>query len=371
MDNIEAEVRRFATDNHMVIWEDMPWDGTMTTCPDSFDLQEFLVLARTVGTRIIYIDADGNNAAFAYNGVIHVYNPGDDGSFDLSDIADDVSVDYDDDQSDGSFALNSKLQEINDPYYDYRLGKIVDGEVRQAIDSLLADDRYDGYRTRQIETEYVTNLAQDEADVVERIARNVFNATVGGELDRRASAILADLVNDPEYDPLGWEAEYRVFIEERVEGLDPRIQRRLERLLSNYSYESGARAQAERELTKSAEALLQSLTPLERDRLGFSSRISAKQHVLAPYLGELSQIQSERIVKEAGRLERDSFAAQREHRYATAARRLEAANVKRVEITRRLGVSGSVIDRLMMTYRSDIELANDDPIITDLAPEFF
>ncbi len=100
----------------------------------------------------------------------------------------------------------------------------------------------------------------------------VFDEAVGKQLDHRATQLVQSLVKDPSYDPLAWGPEIRAFVDERVEGEDPRLFERLERALSAYAYESGARTKAERELAKRAEAILLALSQSERDRLGSRRR---------------------------------------------------------------------------------------------------
>ena len=173
------------------------------------------------------------------------------------------------------------------------------------------------------------------------------------------------------YDPLAWGPENRAFIEERVEDEDPRLLDRIERALSTYAYESGARTKAERELAKRAEAILLALSPAERDRLGFASKNAAKLQVLAPHLEGESSNKAERLAKEVARLEEERFGLPREERYATAARHLQASGMTRAEVSRRLCISNSIVERIVATHRRDVELTSDDPIRVDLAPGLF
>lgn len=259
-------------------------------------------------------------------------------------------------------------RDYNDPYYDWQSGQKVSGRVRDAVDALVADDRFNGYRSGHVVAEYVAELDADDAEAVERVARRVFDEGVGKQLDHRATQLVQSLVKDPSYDPLAWGPESRAFVDERVKGEDPRLFERLESALSTYAYESGARTKAERELAKRAETILLALSLSDRDRLGFSSKSAAKLQVLAPYLEGESGGRAERLAREVANLEQERFGLSREERYATAARRLQAGGMTRAAVSRCLGISNSILERIVATHRRDVELAADDPIVTELAP---
>ena len=306
METIEAEVRQFGTQTNLIVWEGIPWGGATTLSPESQNLDDFLAIARAVGTPILYLDPDGSATAFAANGVVHVFaTPAERARLTGGDLADDedLFLDEDEDPSSGSIPIRvGGSRDFNDPYYDWQSGKKVSGRVRDAVDALIADDRFNGYRSGHVVAEYVAELDADDAEAVERVARRVFDESVGKQLDHRATQLVQSLVKDPSYDPLAWGPEIRAFVDERVEGEDPRLFERTERALSTYAYESGARPKAERELAKRAEAILLALSQSERDRLGFSSKNAAKLQVVEPYLEGESGGRAERLAKEVARL---------------------------------------------------------------------
>jgi hypothetical protein len=372
VETIEAEVRQFGTQTNLIVWEGIPWGGATTLSPQSLNLDDFLAIARAVGAPILYLDPDGSATAFAANGVVHVFaTPAERARLTGGDSAgdDDVFLDEDDEPSAGSVAIRvGGSRDYNDPYYDWQSGNKVSGRVRDAVDALVADDRFNGYRSGHVVAEYVAELDADEAEAVERVARRVFDEGVGKQLDHRATQLVQSLVKDPLYDPLAWGPEIRAFVDERVEGEDPRLFERLENALSTYAYESGARTKAERELAKRAETILLALSLSERDRLGFSSKNAAKLQVLAPYLDGESGGRAERLAREVANLEQERFGLSREERYATATRRLQAGGMTRAAVSRCLGISNSILERIVTTHRRDVELAANDPIVTELAP---
>lgn len=373
-ETIETEVRQFAARANAIVWEGIPWGGATALSPASLSLDDFLAIVRSVGAPILYLDPAGFATAFATSGVVHVFaTPAERARLTGDDSVDDEDAQLDEDEDSDvgrSWIRVGGTRDYNDPYYDWQTGKKVSGRVRDAVDALVADKRFNGYRSGHVVAEYVSDLDADEAHVVERVAGRVFQEGIGKQLEHRATQLVKSLVQDPSYDPLAWGAESRAFIDERVEDEDPRLVERLERALASYAYESGARAKAERALAKRAETVLLALSPSDRDRLGFTSKNATKLQVLAPYLDGESGSSAERLAREVARMEQERFALSREERYATAARRLQAAGMTRAEVSRRLGVSNSILERIVTAHRRDVDLASDDPIITELAPGF-
>lgn len=371
VETIEAEVRKFGALNGLVVWGGIPWGGATTLSPESQDLNGFLELARAVGAPILYLDPDGSATAFAANGVIHVFAiPAERTRLTGSDLVEDEFLPVDEGESLSSGRTAFRLggpDAHNDPYYDWQSGKEVTGRVREAVDALVADDRFNGFRSGHVVAEYVAELDADEAESVERVARQVFDKGVGKQLDHQASHLVQALVKDPSYDPLAWGPELSAFVDERVEDEDRRLVERIERALSAYAYESGARSRAERELAQRAEAILLAISPSDRDRLGFSSKNAAKLQVLERHLDGESGSRADRLAREVAKLEQERFGLLREQRYATAARRLRDGGLSRAAVSRQLGLSGSVLDRLTAAHQRDVELAMDDPIVTDFA----
>ena len=68
------------------------------------------------------------------------------------------------------------------------------------------------------------------------------------------------------------------------------------------------------------------------------------------------------------RFEGEDLGLKREARYATAVRRLASQGQTRAAISRILGISTSVMDRIERENRKDVPLSSEDPILTDLAP---
>ena len=363
MDSIEAEVRQFGVDTNLLVWDEIPWGGATTLSPESLSLDEFLSVARTVGTRILYLDPRGVATAFATEGVIHIFatanerarlagddRPGDD---EFGTFGEDAVPEFATTQSD----------EFKDPYYDWQSATTVAGPVRDAVDAIVADARFNGHSSGHVVADYVENLGTEDAETADRIAKRVFSENVGKELDRRATKLAYSLAKDPLYDPLlPWGSELRAFVEARVEDVDPRLLQRIQYALTSHAYHSGTREEAERELARRAESILMALAPSERDRLGFSSKSAPRLQILAPHMEGESGTKADRIVKEVARLEQERFQLSREERYATAARLLRTRGLAHAEVSRRLRISHSIVERIVATHDRDVDFDHDDPL---------
>ncbi len=127
----------------------------------------------------------------------------------------------------------------------------------------------------------------------------------------------------------------------------------------------------ERKLTKYAAKIVRDMPQLERDRLGFASKSAPRLVILERYVNGYTPAQTDFLVRQAARSEEEEYGTLRERRYATAARALQAAGLNRSKVSRILGISTSKLDRIVTAHREDVELTNDDPIVTALAPEWF
>jgi hypothetical protein len=361
---IEAIVRGYATERGIVLWESFPWGGAIVLWPEDGHLEQFLELSRSLGSRILYLDAIEEVFGFAESGVIHAF-PGArvrgrlalllSISGPVGELDDDASDEYD---SDGE-----------DLYRDCESGKPVSGELRELVDRVVADDRFDGYQSRWLVAEYTARLTTQDAETVERVAREVFNETKGKELDRRAQQLAPVLAGDHEFDPLAWGDDLSEFLTARLPDEDPRVIQRLRRELSDYAHEHGLTAEVRREVMALARQILDGLPLAIRDQFGFASRSQARLQLLDAELANVPAVRREHVLREIGNLESEQYRISRESRYATAVRKLLNGNNSRVEISRRLRISTTVMDRLLREHRVDVELDADDPIRTMLAPE--
>jgi hypothetical protein len=360
---IDQEVRQYAAERDLVLWEDFPWGGATVLWPEGAEFAAFLEVMERLEAPVLYMEGPGDIVGFAANGVIHAF-PSPEMRQRLVGEPGPAEIEFEvDDESSVS------VPDYRNPYYDYQSGRTVEGELRELVDRIVADERFDGYRSRRLVAEYVAQLDAQDADTVENVAARVFNETVGKELDNRVTRLLPGLASDPEFDPLAWGGDLEDFLAARLPDEDPRVLERLGRELPGYARESGLASKAEREVTETARQVLGSLPPLVRDQLGFTSKNATRLQLIGSYLGDIPENRKQHVLRKLVDLESDVHAATREARYATATRRLMELGISKAEISRRLGISTSVMDRIVRANRSDIELDLQDPIVIMLAPE--
>ncbi len=131
---------------------------------------------------------------------------------------------------------------------------------------------------------------------------------------------------------------------------------------------SGLIQRNEAEVKQAAQDALSRMTPLQRDVYGFASRNARRRQLAERYLENIRPSRHGLLIYWMSRFESEQSGTLRETRYATASRRLTGMGETRANISRLLGISTSVLDRIERENRSDVELADDDPILTDLAP---
>lgn len=366
MESIEAKVREFGAQANQLIWDEIPWGGATTLSPKSLDLPQFLSFAQSVGAGVLYLDPRGVAVAFAAQGVIHIFATTEERA---RLVGDGPSADLEDDFIDEISGLEFTLQSDGhkDPYFDWESGTTVWGVVRSAVDAIVADDRFNGHSSGHVVADHVEGLSTVEAKIADRVSKRVFFENVGKQLDNRAKQLAYALAKDPKYDPLlPWGSDLRTFIETRVDETDPRLLERVQRALTSHAFHSGAREEAERELARIAESVLTALTPAERDRLGFSSKGAMRMQLLAPHIVGESSAKAERIAKEVSRLEKEQYQLSREERYATAVRLLRTRGMSHAEVSRRLRISHSIVERIVATHDRNVDFEPGDPLMAAL-----
>ena len=362
---IDAAARAFAAENDLIVWESFPWGGATALWPEDGQLEDYLHLLERVGARVLYLQDDGDVLGFAAGGVVHAFPSSEMRQRLVGEpTEDDAEVGEDDDE----YGISASTPDYHNPYYDYASGRMLEGELRELVDRIVADQRFNGYRSRHLVADHVGHLAAEDAETVANVAKRVFYETVGKELDSRAQRLVPDLAVDPEFDPLARGEDLHSFLTSRLAEEDPRVLERLGIDLPAYARETGLIRNAEREITQTARLLLDTLPLLVRDQVGFTSKNTARLQLLSPYLSDAPENRKLRVLRELVSLETDLHGATREARYATAVRKLLVRGLTKAEISRRLGISTSVMDRIVSINRSDVELATDDPILTALVP---
>lgn len=337
------------------VWQGYPDDAPVVGTGD-LEPDAFLDLAVQLGARVLYIRSEGADlvVGFAVHGVLHVLTSIESGD-EQEDEQDDAGHAYDP----TSFMLSWQ-----DSAYDG-----LPPRLKAVADAVLADPRYDGEgRDTLVFGEHGAGLAPEEYETVRIATRMYFSGHTGREFDTEAAQVAALVLQHPDFDPLSTRETTTRIVESTIPVSDVRVLPRVVREVDRAAYQTGQVAAAEAALKREARALAVGLPRLLRDRIGFSSRNAQKDALLAPYLDEAQSQDRRRRLRWAVYEVLQADTAEREARYATAARAMIAASSS-AAASRTLGISTAVIDRLLREYRHDVVLAADDPILTELAPQ--
>ncbi|KAA1419202.1 DUF4011 domain-containing protein [Nocardioides humilatus] len=253
-------------------------------------------------------------------------------------------------------------------YYDYSRDRELGRDLKRLVDELVMDPDYDGRNPSPVADSRTAHLSAEDAESVAYAAPMVWRETVGKALDRVTKKLVTHLAADPEFDPLPWEADISDFVARRMTGTRPGLVGLVQQQLNQYAYENGLIAKVEEELQREARTALSAMAPIDRDIYGFTSRNAKRLQLAEAYISHVKESRQRFVVYWMSRFEAEESGLEREARYATAARRLAAQGQTRAAISRLLGVSTSIMDRIERENRKDVPLSPDDPILTDLAP---
>ena len=266
-------------------------------------------------------------------------------------------------------SIRPDLSRVDDYlYYDYSRDRQLSADLKELVNELVLDPGYDGRPDSAIAAARTDHLPTEDASSVGYSASMVWGETVGKELDRTVKNLVAHLAADPDFEPLPWNEEIDNFVASRLSGKRPGLVALVQRELNQFAFENGLIAKLEIEIKREARAALDGLTPLDRDVYGFTSRNAKRLQLAQPYIAHVRESRRRFVVYWMSRLEGEEFGLEREARYATAVRALLAQSESRAAISRTLGISTSIMDRIERENRRDVVLAMDDPILTDLAP---
>ena len=254
-------------------------------------------------------------------------------------------------------------------YYDYSRDRELSADLKRAVNALVTDPDYDGQPGNPVAHVRTAHLTSEDAESVTYVAPMVWRETIGKALERTTGKLVSHLAADPDFEPLPWNEEIDSFVASRLEGKPPGLVVMVQRGLNHYAYESGLIAKVEDEIKQDAQAALSSMTPLDRDMYGFTTRNAKRLQLAEPYISHIKESRKRFVIYWMSRIEGEEGGLKREARYATAIRALVSRGETRAAVSRRLGISTSVMDRIQRENRRDVPLAPNDPILTDLAPD--
>jgi len=315
----------------------------------SDDLATFLATAQQVGALILYLDADRGVVGFPHGGVIHV--------FDLDGLDED----------------GTENEDSDDAYYRQVQEEIAGGPLREIIDAVVSDDQYTPRRGKLIVAKYAQELSDDDFELVEDVAMWEWQESIGKPIERQALSLIPSIVSRADFDPMELASYPMDSASSRSEVVDgwlgdyePRLAEAIRHNLRRYANDNGLIEAAIRDANREAAEILDDLPIVVRDRLGFSSRIAARLFVIEPFLDSVPIRRRQWYCQLIYGMEAERFGADREARFATAARQLlQLMNI--TQATRTLGISKSTMNRIVGAYPNDVVLTANDPIVTDLA----
>jgi hypothetical protein len=266
-------------------------------------------------------------------------------------------------------AVNPDLSAVDEAvYFDYENDRPFPAELCALANEIALDWDCEGGADHQAALQRVAHLSAEDARTVGAVVSRVWHASVYPALEPLAQQLARRLSEDPDFDPLPWGDWLDTFVRERLDGHRPGLIWITRQALFAQAESSGLIRRNEAEVKQAAQDALSRMSPLERDVYGFASRNARRQQLAQEYLRDIRPTRHELVIYWMSRFESEQHGARREARYATASRRLAALGETRASISRILGISGSVLDRIERENRLDVELDSDDPIITDLSP---
>lgn len=254
-------------------------------------------------------------------------------------------------------------------YFDYQRGAPLPLELRAVANEIALDWDCDGGADHPAARQRLAQLSASDAQSVSAVASRVWYQAVYSAMEPLAQRLALHLAEDPDFDPLPWGEWLDDFVDGRLHGHRPALISITRRALFDTAERSGEVERNEAEVKRNAQAALESMGPLERDVYGFASRNERRRQLALDHLTDIRPTRHGLMIYWMSRFEGEQFGAQREARFATASRRLADLGESRAAVSRLLGISTSVLDRIERENRSDVDLAWDDPIVVHLAPQ--
>lgn len=261
--------------------------------------------------------------------------------------------------------LEQALGDLLQPSYDDEIRaaqrELLPAAVRDVIASLVDDETYDPRYARGnaalLRRERSSSLPEDEQQLVEAWARDGWSRREE-ELDRAARRLAEEILARPDVDLFGLmqqrSAARALLAPSTPEQVVVRVDAQAKALLR----ETGAYERAYAELRAEAAARVAALDQDLVDQITFTHRRAPREQLLEPATSDhhsASHLRREMLSL------LDEARPAVEQRYATAARQL-IPSMSRTAAARKLGMSGSVVDRIVSTYANDVDLDADDPL---------
>jgi hypothetical protein len=350
-------VREAAARRGLFVWEDVPGQVPFVDMPPGSTTEDMLDAAVRMGVGTIYVYLDDEEGAevaiagFAKEGIFHR----------LIRAADQPLPKFDEDQDeeDGSFWARAFGPEVN---YDQLSEK-----HQGLVDAILSNEDYDPYDRRwemEVLEAVCSGLDEEAFGRVKAVADWRFREQLDDQMDSAADRLATRLAKDPSFDPLLDEDEQAEWVSSRTSITERRIGRRVVRSLQHIAHTTGLWEAAHDALSEEALAILDGIPADVRDRLGFTTRTAARAALLEPYLSHLPAGRRDQLSYRIARIDEQRDGIRRQRRYASAAAALmDDHGESRAATGRILGISSTVIDRLLRDQPNRVDISEDEVLV--------
>lgn len=352
-------VHKEAARRGLFVWEDVPGQVPFVDMPPGSTTSDMLDAAVRMGVSTVYTFLDDEQGAevaiagFAKEGIFHR----------LIRVADQPLTTFDEDEDEDTFWANAFGPAVG---YDK-----LPTEHQALVDAIVAHEDYDP-DDHDWEMEVLDEVAgdlDDEAyEQVKEVAEFRFREALDSAMDTKSDRLATRLAKDSRFDPLLDEEELERWVSSTKNVDERRLARRVVRSLRHLAHTSGLWDAAHEALGEQATAILDGMPADLRDRLGFTARNAARDALLSPYVSHLPEGRQEHLKYRICQIEEERDGIRRQKRYASAASILMKDHGESKAATGRiLGLSTSVIDRLLRDFTKRINI-KDDEVLVGLDP---
>lgn len=188
---------------------------------------------------------------------------------------------------------------------------------------------------------------------------------ISARLESEARRLAPEVVRQGWFDPLEQFGRLSDQLDRHMGISDPRLRQRVVWRVWGSHGGAGLHERAMNEMIDITARLVDQLCWADRDELGLAKGAQRERLVSSILKDQPARVQrfgSRHIVQH----EKSTYRRDREARYATAARRLLDRGGTKAGTARTLGISASILTRLLRDYPQDVVLSSDDPLIRRL-----
>ena len=259
----------------------------------------------------------------------------------------------------------SGSEDFESPYFDWDNDRLFDAETRDLIDRIAHDPRFTrGHEGREVAADLAAHLPEERRRRIENAAWEVFNTTIGKDLEREAARIVQGALADPDFDALqewGGEDPADDYFATQVAGRDPRLRSAIEQQLWASANYRERQEQARDEVQRVAQEILLGLPREVMDRLVLCSRNADREALLADWIGAASSRRRGWIAYFAQRSAKETEEERVLDRYASAAKILVSRGKPKKAVAEALAVSAGRLEKFL-DRSTGADLEDDDPL---------